>query len=73
MNVQEGNIVAQLFLGSQVVDSECFLVSCTGCRFVLSSVLAVSEIPLLRFGFSHEQVRKAEALLTVKTPYTFMP
>lgn len=36
MNVQEGNIVAQLFLGSQVVDSERFLVSCPGVAGLFS-------------------------------------
>lgn len=75
MNIQERNIIEQLFLGLLIVDIEHFLVSCISYQFVFNSVSISSlrEITLFKLGFLHDQVRKTEALLTMKIPYTFMP
>lgn len=64
-----------VFLKLQVVYPEHLLVSCTSSPFVFNSVSVRSgrEIRLFKLGFLHDQVRKTEALLTMKIPYIFMP
>lgn len=77
VNIQDRNIHEQYFFFKfvYIVYIEHFLVSCVSYRFVFNSVSMRRrrEIRLFELGFLHDQVRKTEALLTMKIPYIFMP